>query len=408
LAIFTTMTTNRNRIALLALAIGHFVNDAYSSTIYPLLPVLAERLRLTPTEVFLLAPLLNITSSLMQPVYGFLADRYTKRAFAVTGPAVTGLFISLIGVAPSYPVLVTLLLLAGVGIGSFHPQGAALAARTNAERRRTAVSVFSSSGTLGFALGPFLITTLVASADLGRTPYLALGGFFATLLMVRWCSVVTDAHGAGPNPAPVPSLRQIIGRVWQPLGILYVITMSRAALYIMNNNYLPFVLKERGFNLTETGRILTMFLLAGAVGGFLAGPAADRLGTRRVIMGTGLALAPLLVAGYTLSGLPALMLLASGAFLLMSAFPVTIAAAQEFVPGRTSTVSALMMGCAWGVGSLFPALCEPVAQKVGFIPVLAAATVLPLVTSFLALRLPDDRKVSHSFAEIALATPPHT
>lgn len=401
------MKGNNNRIALAVLAVGHFVNDAYSSTIYPLLPVLAERLQLTPTEVFLLAPLLNITSSLMQPVYGFLADRYTKRAFAVTGPAVTGLFISLIGIAPSYPVLVILLLLAGVGIGSFHPQGAALAARTNSERRRMAVSVFSSSGTLGFALGPFLITTLVAAADLDRTPYLALGGFLATFFMVRWCAVGTDTQAVGMNSDPALSLRQIIGRVWQPLAILYFITMSRAALYIMNNNYLPFLLKERGFGLTETGRILTIFLLSGAVGGFLAGPAAERFGTRRVIVGTGLALTPLLAIGYSLSGPPALLLLVLGAFLLMSAFPVTIAAAQEFVPGRTSTVSALMMGCAWGVGSLFPALCEPVAQRVGFIPVLAGATIFPLVTSLLALRLPDERKASRSFAEVALATPPH-
>jgi FSR family fosmidomycin resistance protein-like MFS transporter len=401
------MKRNNNRIALIVLAVGHFVNDAYSSTIYPLLPVLAERLNLTPAEVFLLAPLLNITSSLMQPLYGFLADRYTRRAFAVAGPAVTGLFISLIGVAPSYAVLVFLLLLAGVGIGSFHPQGAALAAQTNANRRRVAVSVFSSSGTFGFALGPVLITTLVGATDLSRTPYLVVGGFLATLLMLRWCSVSAETLPLNGNHNLTLPLGRLIGRVWQPLGILYLITVSRAALYIMSNNYLPFVLRERGFSLMQTGRMLTTFLLAGAVGGFFAGPAAERLGTRRVIVGTGLALAPCLSLGYSLSGPVSLVLLASGGFLLMAVFPVTIAAAQEFVPGRTSTVSALMMGCAWGVGSLFPALCEPVAQKVGFIPVLAAATVFPLVTSLLALRLPDERKVSRSFVEIALATPPH-
>lgn len=401
------MKTQRNRSALIALAVGHFVNDAYSSTIYPLLPVLAERLKLTPTEVFLLAPLLNITSSLMQPLYGFLADRYTKRAFAVAGPAVTGLFISLIGIAPSYSVLLILLLLGGVGIGSFHPQGAALAAETDVERRRRAVSIFSASGTLGFALGPLMITSLVAAADLARTPYLAVGGFLATFLMMRFCAGTTDTPIAGLNSDAAPSLRQIIGRVWQPLGILYLITMSRAALYIMNNNYLPFVLTARGSGLTDTGRILTTFLLAGAAGGFLAGPAAERFGTRGVIVGTGLVLTPLLAIGYSLSGPLALLLLAAGAFLLMAVFPVTIAAAQEFVPGRTSTVSALMMGCAWGVGSLFPAVWEPVAQTIGFIPVLVAATVFPLVTSLLALRLPDDRKVSPSFPEVALTAPPH-
>jgi len=400
--------TKENRTALLALSIGHFVNDAYSSTIYPLLPLLADRLDVTAAKVLLLAPLLNITSSLLQPLYGFLADRYTRRAFAVAGPAVTGLFISLIGVAPSYGVLVVLLLFAGVGIGAFHPQGAALAAQTTAHRRRTAVSIFSSSGTLGFALGPLLITMLVGGSDLRRMPSLLMGGFVASLLMLRWCRLPGDPpEPTGKSDPPVP-FGHILRMVWQPLLTLYLITVSRSALYIMNNNYLPFVLKERGLSLTQTGRMLTAFLLAGAVGGLLAGPAAERLGTRACIVGTGFLLAPLMALGYVMSGPLSLALLMGGGALLMSVFPVTIASAQEYVPGRTSTVSALMMGCAWGVGSLFPAVCEPLAERIGFAPVLAGATILPVATSLLALRLPDERKRPQTVTEMAVAAGPYS
>ena len=110
----------RTKITFATLCTGHFVNDLYSSTIYPLLPLLKAHLALTSSQVFWLAPLYAVSSSLMQPVYGFISDRYARRSLVVFGPAVTGLFVSMIGLAPSYGVLMIVLVAGGVGIGSFH------------------------------------------------------------------------------------------------------------------------------------------------------------------------------------------------------------------------------------------------------------------------------------------------
>lgn len=96
----------RDKLTLAVLCAGHFVNDSYSSIIYPLLPLIKIKLGLTSTQVFWLAPLYAISSSLMQPVYGFISDRYFRRSFAVFGPAITGIFMSMIGLAPSYGILI--------------------------------------------------------------------------------------------------------------------------------------------------------------------------------------------------------------------------------------------------------------------------------------------------------------
>src|SRR5262247_1104023 len=103
------MMRRRDKLTLAALCAGHFVNDAYSSIIYPLLPLLADKLHLSTLQVFWLAPLYAISSSLMQPVYGIISDRYFRRFFAVCGPAITGVFVSMIGLAPSYSMLVLVL-----------------------------------------------------------------------------------------------------------------------------------------------------------------------------------------------------------------------------------------------------------------------------------------------------------
>src|SRR5215469_12268 len=131
------------------LCAGHFVSDSYSSIIFPLLPLLKDALHLTTAQVFWLAPLYAVSSSLMQPVYGFISDRYARRSFAVFAPTITGIFVSMIGLAPSYAMLIIILLAGGIGIGSFHPQGAAMAAAASGDRRRIGMAVFSASGTIG-------------------------------------------------------------------------------------------------------------------------------------------------------------------------------------------------------------------------------------------------------------------
>src|ERR1043165_955082 len=115
---------------------AHFVNASYSSPIYPPLPLLKIKLGLTDAQIFWLSPLYALSSSLMQPLYGIISDRYFRRFFAVCGPALTAIFVSLIGLAPSYAMLVTLLVAGGVGIGSFHPQAAAMASRASGRRKR--------------------------------------------------------------------------------------------------------------------------------------------------------------------------------------------------------------------------------------------------------------------------------
>jgi len=377
--------------ALLVLGFGHFVNDLHTSTLYPLLPLIARKLNLSEAETFWLAPILNVASSLMQPVYGFLADRYARRAFAIAGPAIAGSFMSLIGVAPSYEMLLLFLILGGIGNGAFHPQGAALAARAHEHRRRLALSLFSSSGTLGFALGPLIITAIVAATDLTRTYLLMPLGWTAALLLFRYSPRENPLDRPPDERGALADLIATLREVWRPMLFLYVITVSRSAMYVATNSYMPFILTQRGYSLRETGGALTAYLLAGACGSFFGGAFAERFGGRWLTLGTGMLVPLFLTTAALTHGPVSVAALIAGGFALMSVFPVNVATAQELAPGETSTVSALMMGFAWGIGSMSPALLEPLTRTFGFEGVLAALTVLPFATSLLALWIPEER-----------------
>lgn len=395
----------RDKLTLAALCAGHFVNDSYSSIIYPLLPLIKIKLGLTATQVFWLAPLYAISSSLMQPVYGFISDRYFRRSFAVFGPAITGIFVSMIGLAPSYGILIVLLVAGGIGIGSFHPQAAAMAATAASDRRRVGMALFSAVGTLGFAVGPLVITRVVSAYGLEHSYYIVGTGLLMSAVLYRVCPPLPAHSSSAPGVERIKwQLLAALRTAWKPLTLLYLITVIRSGLQMTTNNYLPFMLEDRGYSLTDTGNMLTVFLLLGGVGGIAGGFTAERFSGRAVTLYSGLLAGPLMIGAFATTGLLSVVCLGLGGFMLLSTIPVIVAMAQELVPGQTSTVSALMMGAAWGVGALAPQALSKFVPALGYRNVLIFASAVTMVTVVLAYLLPRDEPIHRRIVEADLAT----
>ncbi|MEK6304311.1 MAG: MFS transporter [Acidobacteriota bacterium] len=394
----------RDKVTLAALCAGHFVNDSYSSIIYPLLPVIKVKLSLSTAQVFWLAPLYAISSSLMQPLYGYISDRYARRSFAVLGPAITAVFVSVIGLAPSYGILIVLLVASGIGVGSFHPQAAAMAAQASRERRRIGMAMFSALGTLGFAFGPFGITRVVSRFGLEHSYYIVGTGLVMSAVLYRICPPLNAPAQLAAGVEKIKwQVLSALRSAWKPLLLLYLITVIRSGLQITTNTYLPFILEDLHYDLAQTGNILTVFLLMGGVGGLAGGFVAERVSGRAVTLYSGLLAGPLMVGAFTTSGLLSIVLLGLGGFMLLATLPVIVAMAQELVPGQTSTVSALMMGAAWGVGALAPPALNGLVPAYGFRMVLVFASAFTLVSAALAYFLPRDEHVHHA-VETDLAT----
>ncbi|HTG14047.1 MAG TPA: MFS transporter [Blastocatellia bacterium] len=395
----------RDKLTLTALCAGHFVNDSYSSIIYPLLPLIKVKLDLTTTQVFWLAPLYAISSSLMQPVYGYVSDRYARRFFAVFGPTITAVFVSMIGLAPSYGILIVLLVASGIGVGSFHPQAAAMAAQASRERRRIGMAMFSALGTLGFAFGPLGITRVVSRFGLEHSYYIVGTGIVMSAVLYRICPPLDAPVQLAPGVEKIKwQVLNALRAAWKPLLLLYLITVIRSGLQMTTNTYLPFILEDLHYDLAGTGNVLTVFLLLGGLGGIAGGFVAERVSGRAVTLFSGLAAGPLMIGAFTTSGPLSIVLLGLGGFVLLSTMPVMVAMAQELVPGQTSTVSALMMGAAWGVGALAPPALNGLVPAYGFRRVLILASAFTLISAVLAYFLPREEHVHRPMVESDLAT----
>jgi FSR family fosmidomycin resistance protein-like MFS transporter len=164
------------------------------------------------------------------------------------------------------------------------------------------------------------------------------------------------------------------------------------------------MLKEEGYSLTSTGNALTVFLLLGGVGGLVGGILAERISGRTVTLVSGILGAPLMMGAFLTTGGWSLILLGLGGFVLLSTIPVNVAMAQELVPEQTSTVSALMMGAAWGVGAFAPQLLKGMAENKGFRYALVFASAVTLVSAVCAYFLPRDENLPVKVVEAEMAT----
>jgi MFS transporter, FSR family, fosmidomycin resistance protein len=378
--------TRAGLVSLALLSCGHFAVDLYSSALGALQPLLMERFHTSLTQAGILGGVLVFSASVMQPVYGFLSDRFHTRVFTVLAPAVAGLFISALGRAPSYHWLLLLVFLGGTGVAAFHPQASARAV-LGAERKRAAraMAIFISAGTLGYALGPIYFSAMATLGGLDRLQWAAVPGVLMTavLFLIPSAAASTARSRGGFEWRPLLV-------AWKPLTLLYLTVFIRSILQIAFAQFLPLYLHlDRGFGVVRANYILSAYLAAGAIGGFLGGHLADRFGGRQVILFSMIVSVPFLMLFFLTTGWLSIAGLIASGFILLFTIPVNVVMAQRLAPAQAGTVSALMMGFAWGMaGMVFIPIIGLASDLFSLDHVLASLTIFPVIGFLLAWKLP--------------------
>ncbi|WP_460491077.1 MFS transporter [Dactylosporangium cerinum] len=138
-------------------ATAHAVDDFYQGLVPAAVPYFVLDRHYGYVGAAGLAMAAALGSSLPQLVFGVIADRRRLPWMSPVGVALAGTGAGLAGVAPTYPLVWTLLLLSGLGVAMFHP-AAGRDARLAAGSSATAMSYFAAGGSVGFFVAPALAT----------------------------------------------------------------------------------------------------------------------------------------------------------------------------------------------------------------------------------------------------------
>jgi len=369
------------------LALGHLVVDTNQGSLPALLPYLKTALGLTYTATGVIVLMANISSSLIQPLFGFLADKTARRWLLPLSVFLSSLGIALSGVAPSYYAVLALVMISGFGIAAYHPEGYRTATQVAGERKATGVSIFSTGGNIGIAVGPPFLTLLLTGFGMPGTLGMLLPGLLvAALLMVvlpgMSLPLPARAHGAALAP------KTMVGG----MSLLVLVISIRSWTQLGFTTYMPFYYLEvlKG-DPRMVGTLLAIFLGAGAAGTLIAGPIADRVGHRRSMVGVFFLAAPLAVAFLLVSGVWTYVVLAALGVVLVSTFTVAVVLGQAYMPRNLGMASGLIVGFAIGAGGVGATALGWVADHWGLSSALWISALMPILGCAVSLTLPEPR-----------------
>jgi FSR family fosmidomycin resistance protein-like MFS transporter len=365
-------------------ALAHGVNDTYAAFLAPLLPRIMDKMGLSIALAAMLATTLSLAASVLQPLMGYLSDRYGRRTFVVLGPLLSAVFLSLIGVTSSFGILVAFLLLGGLGSAVFHPPGASMAARiSEGKGSGLRMSIFSLGGSLGWAIGPLLAVGLVGWIGLEKLWLAMVPGILVAVVLYLLLPPGRTGNGTLPPPSP----RMILGTLRGPLGLLFGISVMGAFAQRVFLTMGPIVAARAGASEAAGALALSLYLATQALGTLAGGFLADRMDRGRLLAALSFLAFPahFLAVALAPGQAPAFMMASAAGFFGMAMMPAIVVKAQELLPDSAAVGSGIVMGLAWGVGSLGVLVTGALGDWIG--PREAAMVSMPALLLGTALAL---------------------
>jgi MFS transporter, FSR family, fosmidomycin resistance protein len=378
---------------LLLLSLGHLVTDIYQGALPAILPFLKENLSLSYTMTGLILMVSNFTSSLIQPLFGYFSDVREKPLLLPAGCLCAGIGFSLLSLPSSYAMVLVLVIVSGLGIASFHPEGYKTAANFTGEKPVTGMAVFSVGGNLGMALGPIIAVFIIKYLGFSSLPAIVIPSLFFTLVILLYWKKITT--GQAVRKVVKDASYEIPRATYVSISLLSGAVIMRSWIQMGLMSYIPFyyINHLKGDPLYASA-LVTVFLLGGVVGTLGGAPIADSLGHKRYLAMSMFLTTLVLPLIFVTKGILLFVVLGLLGMIVISTFTVTVVMGQHLLPHNPGIASGLMVGFAIGAGGICVTLLGVVADHFGVPFALRSIAVLPVIGFIFSLmmRYPDQSR----------------
>ncbi len=392
------MPQEMDRRQMTRLAVAHALCDVYQGAVPALLPFLLAAHGWSYGTGSLLVLAATLSSSIVQPVFGHLSDRRPAPWLMPVGFLVAAAGLAVVGLLDSPAAAFVAVLLSGLGVAAFHPEGSRAAAYAAGPRKATGMSYFSVGGNAGWALGPLLVTATVLPFGLHATLLLALPGLAGAVLTTRELPrlrAARERHTAALATAAASARASGTGSParddWKAFGTLTGAVAARSIVYFGLMTFVPlYFVDDLGTGEAAGETALIAFLVAGAVGTLVGGRLADRVGRRPVLLGSFVLQAPLLVLFLVGGPTLATVALALIGLVAIATFSISVVLGQAYLPNHLGVASGVTLGLAIGLGGLAASALGVLADAAGPKAPLDVLVALPLVGLACVLALPRE------------------
>lgn len=381
-----------NKRAVKWLSGAHFVVDSYSGFLSPILPFIAAKLGITMAIAAVMVSASNLTASLSQPLFGFIADKWKKRFFIFWGILFASIFLSLMGIAPNPWILALCIIFGSMGVSFFHPQSTSFVSFFSGENSSSKnMSIYIAMGTIGFAFGPVISSTITDTLGLESLPIACVFGIFAAFSMFFFVPKVSMMGTKSNNSSLIKAFSDMFKN--RTMRILLMTSILKSLIGSSFCLILPFYWKNLGFSVSKIGLILFFFMLCGGLGTYISPFIEKRFGAKKIFYLSMLLVFPLTLmfylfqGEYPLLGLAFFLLLGFVSFLSV---PLNMLMAQRTMPQYNSMISGFIGGFSWGVIGLMLPLISLIAEKIGILNILLIISFVPMIFAYFVKYLPDE------------------
>ena len=396
-----------------AVSFGHMAIDILNASLAMILAVLAGPLSLSNADIALGAMAYTLMGSLTQPFFGMLADRVGGRWLGAVGLLWTAVFYFAATFSQSYIMLISLMTVASLGSGAFHPQGAMNAGAAGKHRASTATSIFFLLGQMGLAFGPMIVGVLLEEVWMIGPRMMSV----ATLPFVVWMAFSlrkplerVEPEAASKRPAQQPHAvgGLAANRAQQPnrgraaLVAFAVLVALRASVQQAFYGLLPKYFADLGFSPSEFGFMVGVISVALALGTMTGGILGDRYDQPKILLWSLLASAPFswLILDIANAWFFFPLAFAAGFFIGVP-HSILVVMAQRLLPGRQGLASGAILGFTFAAGAVGMGVAGPFADIFSLSSVLHVVALLPVLAAICAFFMRTRTPVTPAMAPVA-------
>jgi FSR family fosmidomycin resistance protein-like MFS transporter len=362
---------------------GHFLIDLYTPILPIILPILIHTMGLSYFLAGLVVTAFNVVSSVTQPFVGLYSDKTGWRASVPLCVVIGSLGICLTAFTNSYLVLLMLVMGAALGHALFHPSAMDLVYRLSPPAKRGMYnSIFTTSGSISYSLGPFIAGLLIEFAGLPSVIWMVIPGIVGAAWIYRNDHLYLDEK-AFEKPVKIVKSQPVDRKKfwWIPAGLVVTICSLRAWAYVGLITYLPtlLTLESQGFDTVTTSLIVTIMLFFGVGGQIAGGYFSDRFGRKSMLV-LGLLLAvPLFALIFLTEGWLMYFGIMMYSFFACFCYVTSVTMTQELLPGNVAFASGLILGLCMGVGGVGAAVIGWAADVMGSLSDAMFLLIIPTI-----------------------------
>lgn len=371
-----------NARAIKWLTAGHFMTDVYSGLLNPIMPFVCAKLSISLAVATVIIGTAHIFSSLLQPIFGFLADNTLKRSFIFWGLILSSIFVPLVAVSPTLGLLTLFMILGSLGNSFYHPQALGFIIKFSDTSASESMGIFMCLGSFGYSLGPIIAAVIIQNYGTEKLIYTMIIGLILALSMF-FCVPKMSASAEAPHIGKLLTVLKTIikNRIFD---YLLIISMMKVIISSSSMVLLPFLWKDSGHSALYIGAGLFLFIVATSVGALVSRKLECIFGTKRLLYFSMIMTFPLMLGFsyiYHINHLAALGFYILTGFISSFAQPITMVMAQKLFPEYKSIIAGFINGVCWGVIAILLSFTGAVCEKIGITTVLGIISFAPLISS---------------------------